>query len=130
MAAAQGADDRDVEFTMANPSESEMRTYAEQAARYCQEFARESNRASVILGVARLDELLRQLLKRVLSPASGPKNDSLLRPDGPLGTFGARIMACERLGLIDMGIASSLRLIKAIRNDFAHVSEPQNLTGC
>lgn len=47
-----------------------------------EEFARETNRAAVILGVARIDELLHQVLGGVLLPCP-TKDDSLLDTERP-----------------------------------------------
>jgi hypothetical protein len=83
------------------------------------EFARETDRAGVILGAARIDELLYELLAAFLLPSPN-SNDDLLDTERPLGTFSARISMCYRLGLIDASFTRSLHLIRRIRNGFAH----------
>jgi hypothetical protein len=93
----------------------------EQWYQVVEEFSRESERAGVILGGARLDELLYQLLDRVLVPVPGNR-DELLDQDGPLSSFGPRIHAAYRLGLISAPLARTLHLIRKIRNAFAHES--------
>lgn len=83
------------------------------------EFSRESDRAAVILGAAKLDLVLRELLvKKFLPNPSG--QDELFDTDKPISTFSARINVAYRLGLIDKQLANSLHLIRRIRNDFAH----------
>jgi hypothetical protein len=86
---------------------------------FVEEFARESDRAAVVLGAARLDAQLYQLISKVLVPCSG-SNDELLDGDAPLATFSAKINMAHRLGLIDASIARALHLCRRIRNSFAH----------
>jgi len=78
----------------------------------------------VILGAAKLDTLLYQLLGKVLIPSATGKDD-LLDGDSPLSTFSSRIHVAYRLGLIDAAFAKALHLIRRIRNAFAH-----ELSGC
>src|SRR3569832_1244104 len=85
------------------------------------EFGAESDRAAVILASAKLDELLHLAITRKLL-ACPTAQDDLLRTDGPIGSFAARITLAHRLGLIDDTFAKTLHLIKRIRNDFAHES--------
>jgi len=86
---------------------------------FLDEFNRESDRAAVILGAARLDENLRQILTAFLLPVTST-GDDLLDVDRPLGTFSARVAMCHRLGLISADLARALTLIRKIRNSFAH----------
>ena len=83
------------------------------------EFSAESDRAAVILGAAKLDLSLRELLAKKFLPES-TGHDELLDTDRPLATFSARINIAYRLGLIDKQFASLLHLIRRIRNEFAH----------
>jgi DNA-binding MltR family transcriptional regulator len=86
---------------------------------FMDEFNDESDRAAVILGAAKLDYLLYQILQKFLVPNVG-SNDELLAGDGPLSTFSAKIQICYRLGLIDSEFARALHLTRKIRNAFAH----------
>jgi hypothetical protein len=86
---------------------------------FAAEFNGESDRAAVILGAAKLDVLLFQLLQKVLRPSTS-KTDELLEGDTPLGTFSSRTMMCHRLGLIDDELFKSINLVRRIRNSFAH----------
>ncbi len=86
---------------------------------FVEEFKGESDRAAVILGAAKLDSLLAQILDRFLL-ASLASTDELLEGDAPLATFSARINASYRLGLISSEFAKSLHLVRRIRNAFAH----------
>ncbi len=83
------------------------------------EFSKESDRAAVILGAAKLDLGLRDLLARKLLPNPSGQ-DELLDTDKPISSFSARINLAYRLGLIDKQFANWLHLIRRIRNDFAH----------
>lgn len=86
---------------------------------FVREFKNESDRAAVILGAAKLDLLLYQLIEKYLLPSPTGK-DNLLDSESALGTFSARINAAYRLGLIDADFARALHLIRKTRNAFAH----------
>lgn len=86
---------------------------------FIEEFAKESDRAAVILGAAKLDILLYQILVATLKP-SPTGTDALLDGNSPLATFSSRINMCHRLGLIDDQLTRSLNMIRKIRNSFAH----------
>lgn len=83
------------------------------------EFRDETDRASVILGAAKLDLVMYQILREYLAPAPG-SIDELLDGDGPLGTFSAKINLLFRLGLIDAQFTRALHMVRRIRNAFAH----------
>lgn len=87
--------------------------------KFVEEFMAESDRAAVILGAAKLDLLLFQILQRVLRPCTSSK-DELLEGDAPLGTFSSRAMMCHRLGLINDELYSAINIVRRIRNSFAH----------
>lgn len=104
----------------AKPNQFDMEAYR----RFINEFANESDRAVVILGAAKLDSLLGQILDRFLIPSLS-SNDELLEGDSPLSSFSARINACYRLGLIGADFAKVLHTVRRIRNSFAH-----DISGC
>jgi uncharacterized protein YlaN (UPF0358 family) len=83
------------------------------------EFRDESDRAAVILGAAKLDTLLYQILDRHFLPCLS-SYDELLDGDAPLSTFSSKINICYRLGLISSDFAKALHGIRKIRNSFAH----------
>jgi|GEM_PF-2880671 len=91
---------------------------------FVDEFKNESDRAAVIIGAAKLDYLLYQILAKHFLPSVSGKDD-LLDGDSPLSTFSAKINICYRLGLIDAGFARALHMIRKIRNSFAH-----EVSGC
>jgi len=86
---------------------------------FLEEFQKESDRATAILGAAYLDEHLLQLLSTFLVDDEGEVGE-LLGTEKPLGTFGARIRAAYCMGLLAKEDFEDLKIIKAIRNDFAH----------
>lgn len=86
---------------------------------FLSEFVKESDRAAVILGAAKIDSLLGKILEKYLLPCPG-SSDDLLEGDSPLSTFSARIRVCHRLGLIDDSLAKMLQTFRKLRNGFAH----------
>ena len=89
----------------------------------------ESDRGSVVLAVAWIDEQLKLILETYLlpSPAPSAKSDELLGANAPVATLSARIDLTYRLGLIRRYVAQSLHLCRRLRNDCAHLSEPVSL---
>jgi len=86
---------------------------------FLDEFKDETDRAAVIVGAAKLDLIMHQILQRLLLPnPSG--TDDLLEGDSPLATLNAKIHMLYRLGIIDASLARLLHLTRRIRNDFAH----------
>lgn len=83
------------------------------------EFLGESDRSAVILGTAKLDQMLCNLLTSFLLPNISSA-DELFDGDGPLSSFHSRILLAHRLGLIDIYFVRALHLIRRIRNSFAH----------
>jgi hypothetical protein len=83
------------------------------------EFKNETDRSAVIVGTAKLDLLMYQLLSSYFLPCTS-RNDDLLDGDSPLGTFSSRITVAHRLGLIDGLLCKALNTIRKIRNSFAH----------
>lgn len=97
-------------------------------AAFIEDFKKESDRAAVIVGAAKLDLLLYQLLQRVLLPSTSAV-DELLDGDAGVGTFHSRINLAHRLGLIDDYFARALNLVRKIRNAFAHEVSSTTLEG-
>ena len=89
------------------------------------EFAKESDRAAVILVGALFDSALTQLLRTALVASPTSNDDLLAGPNAPLSTFSARINLPYRIGLISKQFCRDLHLIRVIRNQFAH-----NIEGC
>ncbi|MGA7562926.1 MAG: MltR family transcriptional regulator [Desulfobaccales bacterium] len=77
----------------------------------------QSDRACAILGVATLEALLENLLRRWMLPDAP---EELFKSVGPLATFSARIDIAYAFGLISPLERRDLHLLRKIRNDFAH----------
>lgn len=89
------------------------------------EFHKGSDRIVAVVGAAYLESVLDSLLRAVLIEET-KETDSLLRPDGPLGSNGTRIQLAFRLGLITREQRDDLKCIAKIRNTFAHDFKAQS----
>ena len=81
-------------------------------------FEKESDRASAILAVAFLDELMEEQLLRFFVDA--PQVRELFVGYGPLSSFSARIGILFALGFLSEESRAELHLVRKIRNHFAH----------
>ncbi len=87
------------------------------------EIIEQSDRAAAILAVSFLDERLATLLQAWL--ADEPKIISkVFGGSGPLASFSSRIDMGLLLGVLEPWRHRELHLIRKIRNDFTHSSEP------
>src|SRR5215218_364628 len=80
------------------------------------EYSKESDKAAVIMGIEKLDNLLFQILNKILIPNPSQKDD-LFDTDMPLSTFSSKINLCYRLGIVDNLTTKSLNLMKKIKAD-------------
>ncbi len=83
----------------------------------------ESERAAVILGVAEIDQALRDLLESFFLPPSAASKKygfTLFGQDEPAGTLSARIELAYRAGLIPAWCQREAHVLRRIRNEFAH----------
>ena len=87
------------------------------------EYSKESDKAAVIMGIEKLDNLLFQILNKILIPNPSQKDD-LFDTDAPLSTFSSKINLCYRLGILDNLTTKSLNLMKRIKADM--ISEKAN----
>ena len=85
--------------------------------RLTEEFSTESDRAAALVAAALLDENLESLL-RAYMVSDQDEVEHLLGTS--LQSLGARLRACYCLGLISHDEADDLRVIKTVRNHFAH----------
>ncbi|WP_143499341.1 hypothetical protein [Pseudomonas sp. Irchel 3H9] len=81
----------------------------------------ETDRGSVVLAVAWLDEALSKVINKALVPTPNNK-ELLLKPGQPIGDMGTKIILAYRLGLIPKNLVESLNLCRKLRNDFAHIA--------
>jgi DNA-binding MltR family transcriptional regulator len=89
------------------------------------QFAKETDRAKVILAAAILDEALSVLLRTHLVACAAANDDLFDGSTAPLAAFSSRIDFAYRVGLISRRMCRDLHLVRKIRNDFAH-----NVSGC
>lgn len=89
------------------------------------DFAKESDRAAVILAASAVEELLRTILIARLVAVTSSSDELFDSATAPLGTLSSRIEMAYRLGVISVKFARDLHLLRKIRNDFAH-----NINGC
>ena len=92
-------------------------------ASYRKMLKKESPRGAAIISTIILDDLLRALLATFMIENT-KQVDKLLGSDKnwdrPLGTFNARTRAAYCLGLLSEDEFHDLKLLRKIRNDFAH----------
>jgi hypothetical protein len=101
------------------PADEQRMTIVKDVSAFVVGLAKEGERTAVVLGSARLDVALEQLLKKQMHHHSGGA-DNLFDPDRPLGTFSAKIALCHRLGTIDQDVKHALTMVRKMRNGFAH----------
>jgi len=82
----------------------------------------ESDRGSVIVAAALVDESLEQLIKARLAPSNGRDDELFDTPYAPLSSLSAKIDFAYRAGVIRAQLKSTLHLLRRLRNDFAHSS--------
>lgn len=81
----------------------------------------ESNRGLALVSAAHVDERLLQILQAFFCDEHAA-NRLLVEGNAPLGTFSARAAACLALGFIDEFEYAEIKLIRKIRNEFAHAT--------
>ncbi len=83
---------------------------------------KESDRGCALAAASYVESELGRLFRRHLCTDERGLRD-LLMGTGPLANFSSRIELAFGLGLISASVRRELRLIKAIRNEFAHSAE-------
>ena len=89
---------------------------------YTAQLEHESERGTVIVSAALMDEALEDLIKAKLVPSPEKEDELFVGAYATLGNFSAKIDFAYRLGLIGLSTRNSLHLIRKLRNDFAHSS--------
>ena len=92
-----------------------------------EELNKESVRGAMLLGTSWIEDQLTELLKAKFLTPINPKQDSLFDRSRPLGDLGPKIDLAYRIGLIRKDTYESLRIIRTLRNDFAHLKAPISL---
>ena len=82
---------------------------------------------AVLTSVARLEKMLSRLLEYRIRMSPAKLREKLLGGYGPLSTFAAKIDIAEAFGIIDNRTAELMRVVKNVRNEFAHSSEGVDL---
>lgn len=86
---------------------------------FLKEFNKETERGSALSATAFIDSLLERTLIAFLIPNdSGRALTSGF--NAPLGTFASRIVACHAMGLIPEAEFKECRILRKVRNEFAH----------
>ena len=88
-------------------------------------FTRQGDRGTALVAAAWLDDAMEARIRAACRPNKATV-DEMLRPDGPLGSFSARIKLAFLFDLIEPMVKKDLDLIRRIRNEFAH--KRHNLT--
>lgn len=76
----------------------------------------------VMLATSLIDQFLKfcLLIKFPKSKASRTLMAEVFEGNGPLGTFAAKISVCIALGILSEDVRHDLRILKGVRNQFAH----------
>lgn len=97
---------------------------AEQIQSAVEEIREQTDRGSVIVGAAMIDEMLAVVLQNRLTEMNRTHYDAFFGSNGPAGTFSNRIELLFGLGLCNESFYGLLHKIRGIRNKFAHRIEP------
>ena len=100
---------------------------ADAAQKIATQMLAEKGRGAILVGAARIDTALENLLKSVMAPGSR-KEDNLFKPERPLGTFSAKIALAARLSLIEKPVEKAIQAIRKTRNDFAHSFDSNSIS--
>jgi len=89
-----------------------------------QELGRATESAHVIWTVAIFDDCLEKILRHQFPRLTNNLAEKLFEGYGPFATFSAKIDVLVAMGVINGDIHRDLRVIRKIRNKFAHPKEP------
>ena len=79
-----------------------------------------SDRAAAVLGFALIDAALERLARRIIADP----DDDLFGTSGFLGSASEKVEALFQFGFLPTEIYQDLTLLRRIRNEFSHRSEP------
>lgn len=80
-------------------------------------------RPLIIVGSSKIDDLLYNILSKLLLLPIKIDEEDLLKGDNPISTFSSRIKLTYRLGIIDETLFKTLDQIRKVRNLCAHSIE-------
>lgn len=95
-----------------------MPTHIQDALRFSSEIHKETDRGSVLVCASYIDEMLERTIKAFT--VESMHKDIVESSFSPIGSFGARIIISYSLNLITKEEYDDIKLIKKIRNIFAH----------
>ncbi|NWC01576.1 hypothetical protein [Pseudomonas sp. G1002] len=81
----------------------------------------ESDRGTIVLAAAWLDDSLTKILRVYFNTSPSEKN-SIFSPGQAIGDFGTKIKIAAKLNLINSHIEDSLSICRKLRNEFAHLA--------
>ena len=99
-------------FSRSPDSEKLMETLIE-------EMGSQTDRGAAIIGAAWVEEAMTAAIEAYLYPSSKAW-DGLFGNYGPMSTFSAKIDLARLLGMVSEVIRADLRIIRDVRNEFAH----------
>jgi hypothetical protein len=112
---------------LGSPAGKQVPTIVEDISEFVVALGKEGDRSAVIIGATKIDVELEELLKAILHPAVGGRDD-LFDNERPLSTFSAKTSIAFRLGIIDRDLEHAIQLVRRIRNEFAHTLQQASLS--
>lgn len=97
---------------------------AEQIQAAVKEIREQTDRGTVIVGAAMIDEMLAVVLQSRMTAMNRAHYDAVFGLNGPAGSFSNKIELLYGLGLCNEAFYALLHNIRGIRNKFAHRIEP------
>ncbi|QDT46285.1 hypothetical protein Pan258_03030 [Symmachiella dynata] len=100
----------------------------------CHSVINSEERSEVVLATAVIDDILERILRTKFKFESGAGDkeiDKILCPKYPQATLvglSSRCRMARMLGLIDEPTSNAIRALASIRNQFAHLKDPPELT--
>jgi hypothetical protein len=83
-----------------------------------------SDRGACLLVAAQLETELEAAIEATIGPFSDEIRGSLVEQDGPAATFARKIVLASALGILGPDLRHNFRLVRHIRNAFAHARIP------
>lgn len=80
----------------------------------------ESDRGTVIMTAAMIEDTLTQALERRFSHLTRKEIDAMFDFNGPMGTFSAKIKCAQAFGIIDRATRNHVEMVREMRNACAH----------
>jgi DNA-binding MltR family transcriptional regulator len=90
--------------------------------------AKQTHAGKALIYAGVIDEWLQKLLLHHMRPLSGKQLERLFNAYGPVSSFSGRMDIAFAFKLISDDVYENLRIIKDIRNKFAHTVTPLNFT--